>query len=135
MIYKSPRWVGADAQGLNGYKDSNGLKMMRRYETFEGNRENEYIKVVYTQWMETEDGKQYDLKWREYFVKDIPARETILDDSDNIVIQGHIAYLNFTSWYNQLGATYIIPAIDHTLISMPFDCKDSYLTHPDNIDI
>lgn len=135
MINKNPIWVGSDSNGENGVIDSNNLKLMRRYETFEGNRNEEYIKVVYTQWWESLDGKQLDLKWREYYTEDIPERLEQLDDEGNIIVTGHVAYTAFTSWYNQLGATIIVPAINGTLKAMPKDVKDSYLTHPDNIDI
>lgn len=135
MINKDPIWVGSDAQGLNGVIE-NGLKLMRRYETFEGNRDQEYIKVVYTQWYEGENSKQYDVKWKEYFTKDILETQDILnDDGSEIIKHGHPAHLAFTSWYNQLGVNYIVPAINGTLKVIPQNVKDSYLTHPDNIDV
>lgn len=133
-IDKSPIWVGS-INGENGIIESNGLKLMRRYETFEGNRETEYIKVVYTEWWQNAAGTVYNLAWKSYFVKDI-AEVPAVYDNDNLDNEGNPtlisdnvpAYLGFTNWFTQLGSPVIVPAINGALIAIPFDANDGYLT-------
>lgn len=128
-IDKSPVWVGSDSNGENG-TIIDGLKLMRRFESLEASRESEYIKVVYSYWLEAESGTKYNVGRKHYFVKDIPEVVEERDAEENIIVAHVDAYPAFTDWHDQLGATTIIPAINSTLKIIPTDANDGYITHP-----
>lgn len=104
--------------------DSDGNKLARRYITFEGNRELEYIKTVYEQFWLSPSGKEFDKVIKTYFVKDLPA------EYDENGIETVAESTQFTTWYSQLGATVIVPAINATLAAMSPDVESGYNTQP-----
>lgn len=119
-----------------------GLTMKRKYLTFEANRENEFIKVIFEQWLETATEDIVEYKIMHYITKDIPAITEMQDlDGDGVVetlVTISPAFLGFTNWHDyiissamvnlKLGADIIVGAINNTLkTKVPADAKDGYI--------
>lgn len=147
MINKSPVRVG----GSSALDTSTNLPMFRKYITFEGNRENEYIHVQYEQWLEA-NGIAINKLAKSYLVKDIAEvtheeEGVVIVDSpmipmfsegwlkrkikatsqglmvDSVVIAPLDTELNF-------GEDLIVGAINATLVAMPFDAVNGYIVTP-----
>jgi len=116
--------------------------MYRKYITFEGNREREYIQVQYEQWLEG-NGDIVGFLSKSYWVKDIPSTETepaipmfsegwlkrkLKATSQGLMIDGVViapldTEVNF-------GEDLIVGAINATLVAMPFDAENGYIVTP-----
>lgn len=108
---------------LVGIDPATELEVWRRYLTFEANRENEYIKVVYSQFY-LSNGVEIPMPSprQSYLVINNPSG---FDDWYNFTITAGMAGA-------ALGANIIVPAINQTLRSLPIDVANNYvLTMPD----
>jgi hypothetical protein len=54
--------------------------MYRKYITFEGNREAEYIKIFYNEWLQYPSGQSSEVRRKSYLVIDIPAITHIVSE-------------------------------------------------------
>lgn len=67
--------------GINAVEPNSQLPMFRKFITFEGSLEQEYIRVYYEQWLESGTAK-LELKTKCYIVKDVAeVGHTILGDA------------------------------------------------------
>lgn len=142
-ISKTPVRVG----GANAVDPVSNLPMYRLYTTFEANRDAEFIKVFYNQWLES-NGAVLEFKGgRSYVVVDQPEVTHIVPGDinaeppveDEIVVDAPV-YPMFTGWFNKLvaaewvgaklGADVLVGAINATLAGMAFDVADNYKVTP-----
>lgn len=133
MINKSPVRVG----GSSALDPSTNLPMYRKYITFEGNREMEYIHVQYEEWLEA-NGIAINKLAKSYLViVDSPAipmfsegwlKRKIKATAQGLMIDGVViapldTEVNF-------GEDLIVGAINATLVAMPFDAINGYVVTP-----
>jgi len=145
MINKTPVRVG----GENALDPSTNLPMFRKYITFEGNRENEYIYVQYEEWLEA-NGIAINKLAKSYMVQDIP-KTVHYDELGNEVIDTPTIPMFSEGWLKRklkataqglmidgvviapldtevnFGEDLIVGAINSTLVAMPFDAVNGYV--------
>lgn len=135
MIDKSPIRVG----GINAVDPLTQLPMYRKFTTFEGSREDEWLKIYYEQWLDS-NGVKLDCKTCHYIVIDHPEQGHYDEDSNWVVDFSYAPMFTF-GWYNKLinegmvgakfGADVIVGAINDTLINhIPFNAGTAFYTTP-----
>src|ERR1035437_6689720 len=94
MIDKSAILVGDGTQT----DPISGCPMYRKYITFEGNRENEFIKIFYLEWLQFPSGQNSEVKSKSYLVVDVQTA-THVDENGNTIIDTP-ANTSFTDWFS-----------------------------------
>ena len=116
--------------------------MYRKYITFEGNREREYIHVQYEQWLES-NNVEIQKEYKSYFVKDIPATDTLpaipmfsegwmkrkIKATSNGLMIGGVIIAPLDTEVN-FGEDIIVGSINTTLVDMAFDVENGHIVTP-----
>lgn len=134
MINKDPIRVG----GEDGLDPTTLLPMYRRFTTFEGSRDQEYLKIYYEQWIES-NGAKLEFKIQHYVVIDHPEMGHFEDDT--WVVDFSYAPMFTFGWYNRViqqawvgltfGEQVIVGAINDTLINhIPYNAGKEFFTSP-----
>ena len=107
LAYNSQGQISATPVNC-GTDSTTGLEKYRQFIVETGDMERNIITVWYYEWLQTATGAQVNKQKKSYFIENSAswinkAGQTIPADT------------SFTEWYNLLGRTYIIPAINATL--------------------